>query len=172
LAPANIAITSVTTVDVNSQPEPTVVTGQKIYVRVDWTITGSDGHAHGIQCTVDGIPIPSGVVFATVPGSHSDVFGGWYVGPGLHIVRADADYSNNVAESNESDNTMFLGVTPQTPASPEKLAQFDRDADAGVSAGGDIQIYYSAIERCAHLAVGEIQFSLFNRCDRAGPLRE
>jgi murein DD-endopeptidase MepM/ murein hydrolase activator NlpD len=114
----NLQITNAFLVDAHHISEVAPVTGQMIYIEADWTTTGlSGGEQYVVRYSVDGVPVDS----ATITGqagtnlSYSRYRGGWYAAPGTHTVTATVDGANQVAETNENDNTLTFTFTTVAP---------------------------------------------------------
>src|SRR5262249_7411055 len=113
--PGNLTITNALIVDANNNPQPNPVVGEDIYLRAEWQTSGlSPADQYVVRFTVDGRPGDSAVLTGDVGNglTYSWYRNGWWLGPGSHTVVVKVDGANQIAESDESDNTFTFQVTP------------------------------------------------------------
>ncbi len=80
------------------------------------------GTSFKIRLLMDGIPIDNTVNWATGNGNWFLWWSGWYAAPGQRQLDAVLDVDNQVAETNEADNTGQQSFTPfRATDLPQKL---------------------------------------------------
>jgi len=92
--------------------QPTV--GQTVYFYVDSAVTGTGSTVTvSLRAVFDGSVFCSGTFDETPGGSYWTVCNsGWTATAGSHTLQWDLDYTNTVAETNESNNSASLSITP------------------------------------------------------------
>src|ERR1043165_8700087 len=92
--------------------QPTV--GQTVYFYVDSAVTDTGSTVTvSLRAVFDGSVFCSGTFDETPGGSYWTVCNsGWTATAGSHTLQWDLDYTNTVAETNESNNSASLSITP------------------------------------------------------------
>jgi hypothetical protein len=116
--PGNLTLTNALIVDAGNNPQPSPVVGEDVYLRAEWQTSGlTAADQYVVRFWVDGVPADS----ATIAGqagsnlTYSWYRNGWWLGPGPHTVQVKVDGAGQVAESDETDNTITFQVTPAEP---------------------------------------------------------
>ncbi len=111
VARSNLNISSVEFVPLN------ITDGDTVTVKVNITNTGSTTYRRfKVGFKVDGTLIAQRYVHGLSAGSTTTVSAPWKAYPGNHTLEVLADYSNEIQETNESDNTFVLRL-PEVPRS-------------------------------------------------------
>lgn len=124
LAPANLAITSLTMVDASAAPQSAPVTGQMIFLKANYSTSNmSSGQQFAIRFSVDGVLLNSAPITTQAgSGTFSSILGGWYAAPGTHTWSATLDINDTIFETNETDNAASVNVTTVAPSDlPQKF---------------------------------------------------
>ncbi|HJZ93393.1 MAG TPA: peptidoglycan DD-metalloendopeptidase family protein, partial [Gemmataceae bacterium] len=130
-APANLRLTGVVLVDATNAPEANPVYGQNTFVRAEWASEAMAGTepAVPVRYTANfpvnyffpgssavSYPADSAAInLGTGSGSWSTYRGGWYAGTAPFTITITLDPNNQIAETDETDNTLTVTVTPITP---------------------------------------------------------
>ena len=121
---ADLAVTDAYLVDLDANPISNVVEGERALVRVDYTTTDlTSAMQYVIHFEMDGVATESQVITG-MPGTNLQYFRFRYAGyasPGTRQVRVTLDATNQIAETNESNNTFAFDSTPIKPDVPEKF---------------------------------------------------
>lgn len=123
LLTTNLSLSTIALMDSGFNPIPSVAHGEQAFIRADFTTNDLPVDAsYRIEFRVDGVPLgPAPLNFGAglAVGNWVYGWGGWYASAGTHTAEVILDADNNVAEANESDNTlsfMFTTIAPSLPA--------------------------------------------------------
>lgn len=127
----NLQLTAATLVDASNVVQANPVYGQNTYVRANWTsqdLTGSESaitvrytanfpaNYFYVGSPVTSYPADSGAVaMGSGNGSWFWYRGGWYSGTSVYTITVMVDPDNLIPESDESDNSTTITVTPIAP---------------------------------------------------------
>jgi murein DD-endopeptidase MepM/ murein hydrolase activator NlpD len=114
-APANLRITNLSLSDGNGNPISVVPLGEQVVLRADWVSDNlTAGREYFVRFTFDGVNFDNEPISAQAGSGllYAEVGKTWFATPGQHTVSAKIDGGNSIAESNESDNTRSMAVSP------------------------------------------------------------
>ena len=105
--------------------------GQTVYFTLDFQIAGTGGAVSFAQrALIDGTTFCSFSTTLAIGNWVSSCNNGWVVTSGSHLLQWDVDYTNLVAETNESNNSAVSGFTP-TGLDVAALRSYLRTASGG-----------------------------------------
>ncbi|MFO0941909.1 MAG: peptidoglycan DD-metalloendopeptidase family protein [Pirellulales bacterium] len=119
---ADFAVNSAYLANNNFQQVSSLFEGESIFALVNYTQSGMDGTSqYKITMELDGVPIVTDPI-TTVSGSN--ITSRWnmrvgFASPGNHQVRITIDSAAQIAESNESNNSIVFNFTPIKTNSPK-----------------------------------------------------
>lgn len=130
--------------DANNVLVDSIPVGQLVAIQVNFVTEGIPaGSTFAIRFEMDGIPLFwNNIDWATGNGTWFAWYSGWYAGPGNHDLEVYLDEFNQVAETDEADNSFQQSFSPYVPVDlPQQLifpTAFTRNESFAVNNYADV----------------------------------